>query len=98
MSKSIVLLAILFLSFGANGQNSEKVSDLLDRGLRSRKNGNYSAAIEDFSRVIELTSTLKPPSKERKYSETPEQAAQRENIRVIDPRAAEAYVYRGNLY
>jgi len=62
MAKSIISLAILCLSVCVYGQNSEKVDDLLKRGLRSHESGNYAAAVEDFTRVIELTSTLKSTS------------------------------------
>jgi len=99
MSKSIISLAILCLSVCVYGQNSEKVDDLLKRGLRSHESGNYAAALEDFTRVIELTSTLRSTSNsKRSFAETSEEAAQRRSIRVLDPRTATAYINRGNTY
>ena len=98
MSRSFISLVILCLSLCVYGQ--EQADDLLKRGLRSHESGNFAAAIEDFSRVIELTSTLKTngsPS-QRNFAETPDEAAQRESIRVLDPRTAAAYLYRGNTY
>ena len=100
MSKSVVSLAILFLSIFVYGQNPQKINDLLERGLRSHKNGNYSAAIADYSKVIELSSmpAIAHKQKDGETTETAEERAQRERVRVIDPRTAAAYVNRGNLY
>src|SRR5688572_28541916 len=100
MPKSIISLAILCLSFCVYGQDPEKVDDLLTRGLRSHESGNYAAAIEDFTRAIELTAGFKSVStgKRRNFAETADEAAQRENVRVVDPRTAAAYINRGNTY
>ena len=100
MSRIFSLLAILSFSLFVCGQSSEKADELLRRGLRSHNSGNYAAAIDDFSRVIELTSTLTSTnnSKHQGFAETAENASERDNVRVVDRRTAAAYVNRGNTY
>ena len=100
MSKSVVSLAILFLPLSVFGQSPQKINDLMERGLRAHKNGNYTAAIADYSEVIELTSMPAATRKQkyREIAETLDEKTQRERIRLIDPRTAAAYVNRGNLY
>src|SRR5262245_38324572 len=101
MSKLFISLALVSLSLCVYGQDSKKADDLLERGLRSHEKGDYAAAIEDFTQVIEITAGLRPArdSKQRKnFAETVDEAAQRANVSVVDPRTAAAYINRGNTY
>ena len=101
MFRISILLAIISLSFSIMGQNLRQANDLNKKGLRLYENGDYDAAIENFTRSIELSSRLgssKTSLKNNAFPQTGSDAAESHQITVIDPRTAAAYVNRGNAY
>jgi len=97
MSKLYVIILFVFTAtvFSQNADTLNK------RGLSNFDRGDYAAAIEDFSRVIDLTSRLDHRSESRhpdlnsRKSPFDEESKQ---VTVVDSRTAVAYVNRGKTY
>src|SRR6476619_593966 len=101
MSKLAAFIFIAICSLGAAAQKNLSAGDIEKIGNKHFAEGKIDQAISDFTLLIEITSSLdsKPISKTSVKDKAPAFADdERENVRVIDPRTAQAYVYRGRAY
>src|SRR5262249_22737468 len=97
------LLAAIIISLFATSlfaQNSKDPDDINKQALRSLERGEYEAAISGFTKVIALTSSLRPKDRSLSLSFTENKVSTddkspADSVTVIDPRTAAAYVNRG---
>ena len=101
MSRSALIIAILFLLVSANAQDPSKAASLNQRGLKLFKEGKFDAAIEAFSKAIEVSSMI--VSRRNDIADSSLAALQPHEslaspVTAVDPRTAAALVNRGNVY
>jgi tetratricopeptide (TPR) repeat protein len=91
-------LFILFLSsqVSVEAQTPDAAKNHYQDGIRNFASGNLDAAIEDYTRAIEISSRLAPTKSDRTRSRnTFESTPETDRITVIDPFTAWAYTNRG---
>jgi tetratricopeptide (TPR) repeat protein len=100
MSKLITIMIVLFSWISVHTQATNKVTELEKRGRESLANRDFDGAVSAFSEVIDLTSHL--PVKQTSLSSNLDAAngdlsddLLRQQVTVIDPRTAAAYIGRG---
>src|SRR5262245_25526454 len=103
MYKLLAAIIILLFTTSLFAQNSKDPDDINKQALRSFERGEYEEAISGFTKVIELTSSLRPKDRSlgANFAEAPttiDNMASNDRITVIDPRTAAAYVNRGKSY
>ena len=95
MSRFTVIILIAFAVVSANSQNIDKYEQL---GEKSFQRGDYTAAIENYSHVIDLSSRLDQHSNSHRTDFTNEATSEISNITAVDPRTAAGLVNRGRAY
>ena len=85
MSRFTAIILIAFAVISVYSQDIDKYEQLGEKGF---KRGDYTAAIENYSRVIDLSSRLDQHSNNHKNDFTAETSAEIANISAIDPRTA----------
>ncbi len=96
---AVVTLLLLTLPVSVNAQTSSQVEKLYRRAEQRHRARDLEGASADFTKVIELTTGLQTHGRSKTTSGArwrPD-LVDSERIRVIDPRAAPAYLARGHV-
>ena len=102
MSKLITVLILVVFNVALFGQKSQSYQELERSATRHFAQGQYENAISDFTRIIEMTSSLDTNSNKTSVDELNRlgkvNALSDRKISVLDPRTAVAYVNRARAY
>src|SRR5258708_7186819 len=101
--KFFIAIAIIIFTSPIYSQTPRSAKDFSERGHQRYAQGDYDGAISDFTQAIDLTSRLDTKggfsaNNFRADPRSSDAAYWRENVRVVDPRTADAYLNRGNAF
>ena len=85
-----LIIAFIFLAFSSNAQNTQNLEKLAYEKLAA---GDLEGAVTDFSRVIDQLTLIG-----KRKSDRDAFAPLNDEVRVVEPAAANAYLGRGRAY
>lgn len=101
MPRIFLIFAVLFLSIPAHAQDPSKAASLNQRGLKLFKEGKFEAAIDAFSKAIEVSSSFvsnRNDIEHKSLAALQPHESLASPVTAVDPRTAAALVNRGNVY
>src|SRR5262245_184188 len=95
----IVLLfgLLVLMSLVGAAQTSRTTQEAFKRGMARYEKGDYTGALDDYTRAIELSSRLGQPKPAGDWRTITDgrKATEFDGVRVLDPLTAIAYANRG---
>ena len=94
----VLLLGLLALSsLEVAAQTSRSTQECFKRGMARYEKGDYTGALDDYTRAIELSSRLGQPKPAGDWRTVADgrKASEFDGVRVLDPLTAQAYANRG---